>query len=643
MPVDERKAHRMPIAQLPPHEVERIAAGEVVERPVNVVKELIENALDAGATAISVELEDGGKQLISVEDDGWGIPAAELHLALLPHHTSKIASLDDIYRLESLGFRGEALSSIGAVSKMTVKSRHQGEDIGARIEAAGGEILPAQPFNMSGGTVVCARELFYNTPVRQKFLRSRQSETGMVAKLLASYALAFPDVRWLLTSSGRTVLEATGDGDLRSVLTDLAGKDLAGALVRVDYEFPPLGISGLISAPHVHRHNRSRQWYFVNRRPVTNRVLFRAVDDAVREFVSPGKFPACALFLELPPEEIDVNIHPMKTEVNFSQPQAVYSLITTGVRRALGSAASSKQQRLRGGLAAVIKPVKDRPPGEQPVDPPPPGTMSRPPGLELTEPPAEQKTPPARRGVPLYEEGESIAPQHDALPASQPRAIEFPGAQAAESDGEGAADLPVDAGEPVYRRAGLSVYQVAGSYLVVCTPDSLYLVDQHAAHERILFESIYEDFTAEGIGKSHRQKLLFALAIDLSPDEAEQAGDYLSALEQLGFACSVADRTLTVSEVPAPLARHVTAELIHGVLADLARRELPAALSDRAKEAAASLACRAAIKANHRLSPAERGELISQLLSRWSSLSCPHGRPTIIELGRAELEQLFLR
>ncbi|HES57827.1 MAG TPA: DNA mismatch repair endonuclease MutL, partial [Firmicutes bacterium] len=349
--MEKRKAHHNPIAQLPPHEVERIAAGEVVERPVNVVKELIENALDAGATAITVELEDGGKQLIRVEDDGWGIPAAELHLALLPHHTSKIASLDDIYRLESLGFRGEALSSIGAVSKLTLESRHQSEDIGARIEASGGEILPAQPFNMSRGTVVTARELFYNTPVRQKFLRSRQSETGMVAKLLASYALAFPEVRWLLTSSGRTVLEATGDGDIQGVLTDLAGKDLAGALVRVDYEFPPLGLSGLISAPHVHRHNRSRQWYFVNRRPVSNRVLFRAVDDALREFVSPGKFPACALFLDLPPEEIDVNIHPMKTEVNFAQPQAVYSLITTGVRRALGQAASQKQQRLRGGLA----------------------------------------------------------------------------------------------------------------------------------------------------------------------------------------------------------------------------------------------------------------------------------------------------
>ncbi len=627
----------MPIAQLPPREVERIAAGEVVERPLNVVKELVENALDAGATAITVELEDGGKQLIRVSDDGWGIPAAELPLALLPHHTSKITSLDDIYRLESLGFRGEALSSIGAVSRLTVQSRHVDEAIGAQVECAGGEIMPATPFNMSGGTVVEARELFYNTPVRQKFLRSRQAETGMVARLLASYALAFPEVRWLLTSSGRTVLESDGDGDVQGVLTDLAGKDLADALLRVDYEFPPMGLAGLISAPHVHRHNRARQWYFVNRRPVHNRVLFRAVDDAVREFVSAGKFPACALFLELPPEEIDVNVHPMKTEINFAQPQAVYSLITTGLRRALGQAAQARQHKLTRGLSSIVKHVKDKQ-----TSPPPP--RHQPPGLELEEPVRDMSGPPMRRGVPVFEQDQPIVPAPDVPAPGPPMELTFP--STVHIDGEsrmGAEPTPGGASQPIVSRPDLSVYQVAGSFLAVCTADSLYLVDQHAAHERILFETIYEGFSAEGIARAPRQKLLFELAVDLSPDEAEQAGAYLEALGALGFKCEAAGRTLTVREVPQPLAGRITAELIHGVLEDLTRQELPAALSDRAKEVAASLACRAAIKANHRLSHAEREQLVRQLLSRWSSLSCPHGRPTIIELDRAELEKLFLR
>ncbi|MBN2083248.1 DNA mismatch repair endonuclease MutL [bacterium] len=632
------------IVELAPDEVRRICAGEVIDRPLSVVKELIENSLDAGASQIEISLADGGRRLIRVSDNGAGIPFDELPLAVKPHCTSKIRGLDDIYySLTTLGFRGEALSSIAAVSHLTLTSRTAAEELGGRLEVSGGALVRHERDNLQPGTELEVRDLFFNTPARLKFLKSRQSETSQISTLLSSYALAYPEVRWSLVSQDRTVLSTTGDGDLYGVLLDLLGSEVGEKLVPVDFEFPPQAVSGYISPPQYHRHNRQRQWYFINRRPVGNKLLYKAVDDAVREFLSAGKFPLGAFFLELPPEEIDVNVHPMKREVSFAQPQGIYSLLRTAVSRAVGQTAAARQRQLTRGLAAVIAPAKF--PGAAPAD----------------DPGSDPDTPPGFQALPLYEEGQALPldPAAPPAPAGPPPApIDFrprPPAPTAASTGQ-PVSVSLGIGQPVSQytaphpsesgppEVGIGmVSQIGDSFLLAATNHEVYLIDQHAAHERILFEGLYARLQAEQRG-GMRQRLLFPLIIELLPGQAELVQAFGPALTALGFACELgAGPSLVVREVPLLLAGRVTVELVHGVFSELAEQDTSTLLADQIKELAASLACRAAIKAGERLPPDECYALVQQLLSRRSSLSCPHGRPTLIRLGVEELRRMFLR
>ncbi len=652
------------IEQLPAIEVEKICAGEVVERPLNVVKELIENSLDAGATRITVELTDGGKELIRIADNGVGIPAAELPLGLKPHCTSKIRAMDDIYALSTLGFRGEALSSIAAVSRLRITSRRADEELGARIEVNGGAMAASTRLSFQPGTEVEVRDLFFNTPARLKFLRSKQAETGRVTTLLSAYALAFPEVRWEVSSQRRILLSTSGDGDLRAVLTGLVGHEAGEHLALIDFEFPPSAVSGYVSTPQHHRHNRQRQWYFVNHRPVSNRLLYKAVDDAVREFMSSGKFPLGAFFLELPPEEIDVNVHPMKHEVSFAQPQGVYSLLLTAVSRALGDAASARQHRLTRGLATVVHPAAT----------PQKGTLdakaeSFPPTATADDPASDPDAPPGQRAIPQYREGQQVAPPRDAQPipglSTAMNSIEFPSGKAVRNPELAPRDVSFEGNvvdsvsqsiEGSLRQAqprGLDngeqepsinlIFQVAGTYLVAVTEQAVYLIDQHAAHERILFEQLIARM-AQGADKVRRQQLLFPLLVQLTPGEAQVVELFSRDLATLGFGCELgAANNLVVREVPLMLVGRTTPELLHAVLTELSQHETSKTLAERQKELAASLACRAAIKAGDSLAPDERCELVRQLLSRESTLSCPHGRPTVIRLGPGELAQMFLR
>jgi len=633
------------IVELAPDEVRRICAGEVIDRPLSVVKELIENSLDAGANQIEIVLADGGRRLIRISDNGTGIPFDDLPLAVKPHCTSKIRGLDDIYHsLTTLGFRGEALSSIAAVSQLTLTSRVAETELGGRLEVSGGALTKHERANLQPGTELEVRELFFNTPARLKFLKSRQSETSQISTLLSSYALAYPEVRWSLVSQDRPVLSTTGDGDLYGVLMDLLGSEVGEQLVPVDFEFPPQAVNGYISPPQYHRHNRQRQWYFINRRPVANKLLYKAVDDAVREFLSAGKFPMGAFFLELPPEEVDVNVHPMKREVSFAQPQAIYSLLRTAVSRALGRAAAERQRRLTRGLAAVIEPAA--PPAALPAD----------------DPGSDPDTPPGYQALPLYQEGQALpsdSPAARPVDAAPSGTIEFPPRTAettTASTGKPvsvslAAEQNVSQYSPARppqtgaEESGIGmVSQIGDSFLLAATNQELYLIDQHAAHERILFEGLYARLQSEQQKGGMRQRLLFPLIIELLPGQDELVAAYGPALTALGFACELgAGPSLVVREVPLLLAGRVTAELVHGVFSELAAQESSTILADQVKELAASLACRAAIKAGERLPPDECYALVQQLLSRQSSLSCPHGRPTLIRLGSDELRRMFLR
>jgi DNA mismatch repair protein MutL len=640
---------RQSIAEIPHAEVEKICAGEVVERPLSVVKELIENALDAGAQRISIELEDGGKELVRVSDDGSGIPYAELPLALKRHHTSKLRCLDDLFGLSTLGFRGEALGSIAAVARLALTSRRGEEELGGRIEASGGALVSQARVNFQRGTEVEVRELFFNTPARKKFLKSRQAEVSQITALVTTYALAYPEVRWTLSSGGRTLLSTDGDGSTPAVLAAIAGPEVAGGLIELHFEFPPSEVHGLVSDPQHHRHNRARQWYFVNRRPVSNKLLYRAVDDALRDALSPGKYPAGVFFLDIPPEELDVNVHPMKSEVNFAQPQAVYSLLVTAVRRALGEAAAQRQRRLTHGLAAVVHESESLGVEAEAADD----------GALLLEPPAPQ----GQRAIPVYRMDQPFVPPTAAAPAPR-RTIPAQHPQLAEHQASSATEAAV-AGPPPQRGIKDSIAdepqmpaamisgagqlpaceltaQVAGTYLVLCTPDAVYLVDQHAAHERLLFDQLTA--AAQGQGQPARQKLLFPLIIPLNSSEAESALEYIPALAALGFDASLgAGASLIVAAAPLPLAGKVTPELLHAVLGELCEHGRSALLADRAKELAAALACKAAIKGHQPLPNAERQALWELIQSRLTSLTCPHGRPVALRLGAAELERLFLR
>ncbi|MCB1220851.1 MAG: DNA mismatch repair endonuclease MutL [Planctomycetales bacterium] len=623
----EEAQPRQPIMALSEQEARRISAGEVVERPVNVVKELVENALDAGATQVTVELEDGGRQLIRVTDNGHGIPASELPLAVLPHHTSKIRSLDDVFGLSSLGFRGEALASIAAVSRLRIASHHADDELGTALSLDPAGLSSTEPVNLQGGTEVEVRELFHNTPARLKFLRSRQSESAQVGRMLVSYAIAWPEVRWELLSAGRSLLSTDGSGDRRQVLSDLIEPGFRHELHELDYEFPPSAVHGLISDPTYHRNNRSRQWFFINRRPVTNRLLYKAVDDAMREFLSSGKYPAGAFFLELPPEEIDVNVHPMKLEVSFSQPQAVYTLLSTAVRRGMNRAAGERQGSLRSGLSSVVRQLDAGMPG-RPVD----SIERRRPNLSLAdaarqyaEVSVDASVTPAR--LEPEDDFAFVPPPIDVIPERR--------VQLAQDDADaGFADAP---------QLSL-VGQVGNSYLVLNSGERLYVVDQHAAHERILFEKIYEAVDPARASAITRQSLLFPMVVSLDDTESEDMQPLLEALRRVGFNAEAgAGGSLVISEVPQFLRNRINPALMADALEEFSSRGISDLLEDRIKELAASISCRAAIKARMRLTESEQLALLRLLLESWSSLSCPHGRPTIIEIGSSELEKMFLR
>jgi DNA mismatch repair protein MutL len=633
---------RQPIAAIPPAEVEKICAGEVVERPLSVVKELIENALDAGARVITVELEDGGRRLIRVSDDGHGIPAEELPLALRPHHTSKLRSLDDLQRLSTLGFRGEALSSIAAVSKVVLSSNFGGAGTGHRIEVQGGDLSSSSPCNLRCGSEVEVRDLFFNVPARLKFLRGASSESAQVSGLLTSYALAYPEVKWTLKSGGRTLLASDGDGNQRSVLADLLGVELAADLAPVDFEYPPLAATGWVSAPHRHWHNRTRQWFLINRRPVGNKLLYKAVDDAMREFVTPGKFPAGVFMLDLPPEEIDVNVHPAKTEVAFAQSEAVYSLLLTAVRRALGKAAAQRQRYLTQGMSLAVSPAKRDIPPEFQATPPLlefPSAAAAPGESALEEPQLEREAAPGQRAVPVYdmerqfvvEEAAEVAPARPELPIV---------ASSSNTDRAGASPM---SNEPDLTDIGpiRQISQVADTYLVLTTDTEVYLIDQHSAHERILFEDLWQGI--HGNTQLSRQLLLMPQSIQLTPSESSFAEQLLGQLDELGFTVQLNGNVLEISAVPALLAARVTPELLGSCISELAAGGTAAPLHNAVKHFTATLACKAAIRAGQRLPDSEREELVRLICSRKSSLTCPHGRPTVIRLGEGDLERMFLR
>ena len=573
---------------LPPAVAAKIAAGEVVERPASVVKELIENAIDAGASAVRVEIKAGGTQLIRVTDDGSGIPADELPLSIARHATSKIADVSDLDRVATLGFRGEALASIGAVAEMTLVSRTADQPAARHLVVRGGVIAAEGSRGGPVGTSVTVKALFREVPARLKFLRSAGAEASQISQVVCQYALAFPELRLTLINDDRPVFQSPGTGRLRDVLAVLYGADVAESLLAVDTQeagLPPVRLYGFVSDPGTHRATRGYLSFFVNRRWVRNRALSFAVEEAYHNLLPEGRHPIAAIHVRLSPDEVDVNVHPAKFEVRFLHEGAVYSAVQRVVRRAL----------LEGLPVSALM--------AQPVAP------SRPVGLPqpVTSP---------------------------AFPAGTANAL-------VGRQGPSQAEVARAGGG---EQGGLRVLgQLGSTFIVAEGPDGMYLVDQHRAHERVLYEQMQAERRA---GAAARQMLMEPALVEMRPGQVELLGPLAPALEQMGFVLErFGERSFLVREVPAFLASgrpSPTIQSIFDCLTDATRLKAIDE-ADWQEELLISLACHGAIKSGQVLTHLEMHELMSRLEACSVHTLCPHAEPVMVHLSETAIRKQFGR
>ncbi|MEZ4554656.1 MAG: DNA mismatch repair endonuclease MutL [Dehalococcoidia bacterium] len=597
------------IRLLPPEVAARIAAGEVIERPASVVKELVENALDAGARTVDVEIDGGGCDRIRVRDDGCGIPADQLADAFERHATSKLWDERDLFAVRTLGFRGEALAAIVAAGDVEFVTRPRGESAAALARYRDGRRERLGSAGAAAGTSVEVRDLFAALPARRRFLRSPQSEARAVAGVLQAYALARPDVAFRLTAGGRHMLVTDGSGDPRAAFAALFGERRAGALLEVRGERADedgsARVSGLVGAPSEHQGHRRGLFLFANGRAIVSRALSHAVEQAYHALLPTGRFPIGILHVDVPPDEVDVNVHPTKAEVRFRHERLVYAVVTTAVREALRGApapawtapAAPEQSPWAAGrvLQGARAAARIALPGASLPEGPPDGAQSS----------AVDETVEARRWSGMASPAPSA--QQDSLPLAERL--------------------------PALRALG----QVDATYLVAEAPDGLYLVDQHAAHERVLYERIAALRLG---GQAERQPLLTAIPVTLSATQALLVEEQADTLTAFGFTIERADGTaVIVRAVPALLSGQDPARAL---LAYLERFEAETRLSgpDRA---VASLACRAAVMAGDRLDLDQQRALLLALEQTETPQTCPHGRPTLVHVSREALARSFGR
>ena len=572
----------MPIKVLPPDLASKIAAGEVIERPASVVKELLENSLDAGASSITVEIKGGGSEEVRVIDDGAGIPSDEVHLAFLRHATSKLASPEDLEAVATLGFRGEALPSIAAVSHLSLTSRTPQSDAGHEIQIKWGQLVRDGSRGSPPGTNIRVSGLFENLPARKKFLRTPGTESGRVQDLVTRYALAFPSVRFQLTSEGRRLLSTPGSGNPRETCLALYGKEVAEGMLEIEGEDPESGymVKGLISPPHIHRANRNYISLFVNQRWIQSRMLGFALEESYHGLLPVKRYPIGAINLSVPYGDVDVNSHPSKREVRFHHEGAVFRTL---------------QRTVRGALVAD-SPVRSiqSPSGAQ--------TLQGPAGFESS--------------------------------SFFPRGA-FGGRQTALAGG------PPDAAAPIQPAPALKVVgQVKATYIVAEGPDGMYLVDQHAAHERVLFDQITQ-ITSDGLPSRPGELLLEPVTVELSAGQVEVLRENAEMLARYGFAVEpFGDNGYLVRAVPGVMTPQDPAQSLLGVLDMVALEGLVRQQEDIL---AASIACHSAIRAGKSLTETEMRALLEQLEATANPHTCPHGRPTMLHFSESHMEQGFGR
>ena len=643
----------------------QIAAGEVVERPASVVKELLENSLDAGATRIRLEVEGGGRKLIRIADNGHGMGRDDALLAFERHATSKLRSSDDLLSIATLGFRGEALPSIASVARVTLETRAPEDAVGTSLEIAGGNLLRVDDAGLPAGTTIAVRDLFFNTPARRKFLRSEQTELGHVAALVTHYALAHPTKHFELHTAAQTLLQAPAVADASERLFQIFGRETFESLIPVaaeidfsraglpepppwrraeDWEPPEPGLlrmSGFVSKPELQKLNRNSIYVFANGRLIRDRLVLHALTEAYRNIVPPTSFPVVLLFLEMPPQEIDVNVHPAKTEVRFRQGSFVHDFVRDSVRTALMQArpAASFFNALHAAPTAAESLMVD---------------VSPLPGIEQ----------------PVFQPGEQIVSQSEGviepgdvarfelrerLVAPSPGRLGFEGPGLAV--GYGDVVIPPVNGETVHgwdaqeiaeARPTLNslgslrpLGQLRDSFILAVNQEGLWIIDQHVAHERVLFEKILREREVE---KVQRQRLLMPVLVDLLPEQMVTFAEIAEELERNGFEAEpFGPRTLAIKAAPVGLEGKELERMLEEVLgvteksAQVENEEL------RRTRIAASIACHAAIKVNMPLEEAKIDWLLRELAKTEHPTSCPHGRPIALRYSLKEIQRAFQR
>ena len=634
--------------------IDKIAAGEVVERPSSVVKELVENAMDAGADAITVEIRDGGCSFIRVTDNGDGIEKDQIRKAFFRHATSKISTAEDLYHIHSLGFRGEALSSIAAVSMVELITKTKDSLTGIHYRLDGGVEKEFSEIGAPEGTTMIARELFFNTPVRKKFLKTPATEGSYVSDLMEHMALSRPDVAFQFMVNGNVRFHTSGNGDLKEIIYRIYGREIAGQLLPFTAQMEGLSIDGFLGSPSVVRSNRNFEFFFVNGRYIRSPLLSKGLEAGYKAWLMQHKFPFALLHLTSDPENIDVNVHPSKMEVRFSDQPGVYAFLEEQVRQTLHRREMIPDVKLDDPAAGRKK--EQAAPKEQKVKE---EQTKRETQKETVVPPMPPVAP--RKPVPAADEGRKAGPEKEVSPNPEPAAREkkekpeapqpFETARRSRLLQEEEAQYTVSEakqmelfdGKLLSEEAAKS-YQIIGqvfdTYWLVQYEERLLIIDQHAAHEKVKYEALVKKLRE---GQVDSQNLAPPMILNLSAIEAHTLQEYGDYFARMGFEIEdFGGNAVAVRAVPCDLNGHYEKDFLQGILDEL-EEEPPRGTPAIIAEKLASMACKSAVKGNMRISTKEMGALLDQLLSLENPYHCPHGRPTIITMSKYELEKKFKR
>lgn len=634
--------------------IDKIAAGEVVERPSSVVKELVENAMDAGADAITVEIRDGGCSFIRVTDNGDGIEKDQIRKAFFRHATSKISTAEDLYHIHSLGFRGEALSSIAAVSMVELITKTKDSLTGIHYRLDGGVEKEFSEIGAPEGTTMIARELFFNTPVRKKFLKTPATEGSYVSDLMEHMALSRPDVAFQFMVNGNVRFHTSGNGDLKEIIYRIYGREIAGQLLPFTAQMEGLSIDGFLGSPSVVRSNRNFEFFFVNGRYIRSPLLSKGLEAGYKAWLMQHKFPFALLHLTSDPENIDVNVHPSKMEVRFSDQPGLYAFLEEQVREAMHRREMIPDVKLDEPAAGR---KKEQPaPKEQKVKE---EQTKRETQKETVVPPMPPVAP--RKPVPAADEGRKAGPEKEVSPNPEPAAREkkekpeapqpFETARRSRQLQEEEAQYTVSEakqmelfdGKLLSEEAAKS-YQIIGqvfdTYWLVQYEERLLIIDQHAAHEKVKYEALVKKLRE---GQVDSQNLAPPMILNLSAMEAHTLQEYGDYFARMGFEIEdFGGNAVAVRAVPCDLYGHYEKDFLQGILDEL-EEEPPRGTPAIIAEKLASMACKSAVKGNMRISTKEMEALLDQLLSLENPYHCPHGRPTSITMSKYELEKKFKR